>query len=150
MKPGLPQLLVGAATALGTRVLPALDPQSYAAGDAKLLAAILILAAQDVGRSADRLVRENRTMRGLFADAAEAPIGISLAGKLSEAASGSDESLTVESLEAEHDRLSELLIELHEAVEQSSADWAAALDGRIWAHLQSAAEARALILPVIG
>lgn len=150
MRPGLPHLLVGAATAIGTRILPALDPRSYAAGDAKMLAAMLIIMAQDVGRAADRLARENRVMRALFADAADAPLGVALAGKLSQAAASSDDSLVVDDLEREHDRLSTILIELHEAVEQSAADWAVALDARIWAHLRNAADARAVVLPVIG
>ena len=150
MKPGLPQLLIGAATAIGTRILPALDPDSYAAGDAKMLAALLILMAQDAGRVADRLSRENRAMRALFADAAETPVGVALAGKLAEAASSSDESLIVDDLEGEHDRLTAILIDLHETVEQSSADWAERLNTRIWSFLKQAAEARAVMLPVIG
>ena len=89
-------------------------------------------------------------MRALLADAAEAPVPVALAGKLVEAAASNDQSLIVEDLQAEHDRLTAILIELHETVEQSGADWAEQLNLRIWDYLRNAAEARAVMLPVIG
>lgn len=59
MKPGPAHLLLGAATTLGSRVIPSIDPASYSAGDAKMIAILLLMLAQDAGRATDRVARRS-------------------------------------------------------------------------------------------
>lgn len=136
-----PQMLMGLAGVLGTRVIPALDAENYAAGDAKSVALLLVLLAQDADRAADRLVSENAAMRGIFSDAtAAAP---SLAARMADAVRSTEADMRISTLQASHDRLTELLIELHGLVEEADVE----INHRIWAYLGAAAEARALFLP---
>lgn len=130
MIPAAPQMLLSLAGALGGRVLPALDPDAYAAGDTKTIALMLVLLAQDADGAADRLARENAEMREILGEEAITP---------------ADYRMSV--LKAEHDRLTALLIDLHTRVEDGDDE---ATNRRIWAHLRAAAEARALVLPEMG
>jgi hypothetical protein len=141
------QLLIGAATALGGRIMPELPEGSYAMGDARMLAVMLVLLAQDVDRAADRLASENASMRALFADAATHPLDPELKTRLLELAATADASFLVSTLESTHDLLSATLIELHAAVEATKGDWAEQLNIRIWQFLRSSAESRAVVLP---
>jgi hypothetical protein len=144
------QLLIGAATALGGRIMPELPEGSYATGDAKMLAVMLVLLAQDVDRAADRLASENAGMRSLFAAATAHPLDLALKTRLADLATTTDASLVVGALEATHDILSEALIALHAALETVEAAWAKEMNVRIWQFLQSSAESRAVVLPSLA
>lgn len=130
MIPAAPQMLLSLAGALGGRILPALDPDNYAAGDTRTIALMLVLLAQDADRAADRLVRENGEMRDILGDEAVVPGDFRIAA-----------------LQAEHDRLTALLIALHASVEDAEDEGSRSTERRIWAYLRTAAENRALVLP---
>jgi hypothetical protein len=144
------ELLIGAATALGERIMPELPEGSYATGDAKMLAVVLVLLAQDVDRAADRLASENAAMRSLFAGAATHPLDPALKTRLADLATTTDASLVISALEAAHDKLSGALIELHAAAESIEADWAEQMNVQIWQFLRSSADSRAVVLPSLA
>jgi hypothetical protein len=146
MKPTMDHLLISMATTLATTIIPEMPETSYALGDAKMLAALAILLAQEVDRAADVLVRENAAIRALFAQAAEMPVG-GLGVQLGKAATSTDASLRVSVLEAGNAELKAVLIDLHALVDDSSADWAKAIDAKIWAILNQGAQDRMLVLP---
>lgn len=147
MKPGQAHLLMGAAMTLGTRVIPALDPASYSAGDAKMIAILLLMLAQDAGRATDRLVRENAALRTLFTEAAQLPLSPELLSRIEAAVTSPRHSLLLDDLEAEHCVLEALLIDLHGHVETIGQLWAASLNSAIWQYLLKRAEDRMLVLP---
>jgi hypothetical protein len=147
MRPGAAQLLIGAATTLGTRIIPSLDAKSYAEGDAKMIGALLILLAQDAERATDRLVLENAALRALFARAAGHPLAGETVERLKAAAAQQEESFLLADLQHAHDRLEAILIDLHAEVEVVQQDWARSLESAIWSYLLCSAEDRMLVLP---
>ncbi len=146
MKPSMDHLLISMATALGTKIIPDMPETSYALGDAKMVAALAILLAQEVDRAADVLATENAALRILFAKAATLPIE-DLGAKLTELAKSCDASLRVSVLEAGNAELKAMLIDLHALVEDIDADWARSLDAEIWGLLTKGAANRMLVLP---
>lgn len=149
MKPGVDQLLMSIATTLATRILPELGPESYATGDARMSAALAVMIAQEADRAADTLVRENRAMHGLFAKAQALPLPTTLLSSLTEEADGTDEDLRISALTPVHDRLTEKLIALHAAVEESPAAETRAIEREIWAFLLKGAEDRMVVMPAM-
>jgi hypothetical protein len=148
MKPGVDQMLIGAATALATRVLPQIDPANYASGDVKTIAVLLFLLAQETGRASGRLMAESAAMRGIFAQAAALSLPEDLSARIAAIVAEAGETATdLASLEAVHDRQMMLLIELHAAVEDSTEESARGVNSAIWALLTQYAAARALVLP---
>lgn len=99
-----------------------------------LAGALALMASEEAERAAERLTTENRIVRELLRE------GLPLAGASSAAveaglATPAAANLLVSSLQAENDALRRALIELHAAVEDSSAPEAAAFNERIWAEL---------------
>lgn len=146
MKPTMDHLLISMATTIGTKIIPEMPETSYALGDAKMVAALAVLLAQEVDRAADVLVRENAAIRALFARAAEMPVG-PLRAQLAQAAVTTDANLRVSLLEANNAALRTLLIDLHALAEAREANWAVRLDYRIWTILKQGAQDRMLVLP---
>ena len=146
MKPTMDHVLISMATTLGLRVVPAMPETSYALGDAKMVAGLAVLLAQEVDRAADVLARENAALRALFLRAAALPVG-ALARTLASAGASSEANLRVSVLEQGNAALKTLLIDLHIAAEESDADWADDLDREIWAVLKQGAKDRELVLP---
>jgi hypothetical protein len=146
MKPSMDHLLISMATTVGLKIIPEMPETSYALGDAKMVAALSILLAQEVDRAADVLVQENTAIRALFAAAAGEPV-VGLATPLAEAAKSVDANIRVSTLEMGNAVLKALLIQLHELVEANDAAWAKRLNEEIWAILKSGAQARMLVLP---
>ena len=92
MKPGIDQLLMALATTLAARILPQLETQSYATGDARIAALLSVLLAQEADRAADTLARENREMRMLFLTASRLDLIPALRVRLAhDAAPGADQ-----------------------------------------------------------
>ena len=146
MKPSMDHLLMTMVGTIASRIIPAMPEQSYALGDAKMVAAIAIILAQEVDRAADVLITENAALRALFGKAAAHELG-PLATQLAKAAQSTDSNYKVSSLEAGNACLRELLIDLHTQAEVRSEDWAKALNADIWAILKRGAEQRMLHLP---
>ncbi len=149
MKPEIDLVMQGLALTLLTEVIPDLRAE-YAVGDAAVIAAAMLSAAQEFDRAADVRAAENGEMRALFAEAARMVEDSSLRDRLTRAAESRDASLRVSVLNQANDQLKTLLIELQAHVEESRAGWAPALEKRIWAHLVEAAGRRKLLLPVLG
>lgn len=147
MSPSISQLHMALVTTLATRILPELDPDSYATGDARMASVIALLLAQETDRAADTLARENREMRALFKRAAELPFAAKLKEQLLESGDGRDADLRISALTIAHDKLTQVLIELHEAVETDAA--AHDLDREIWQFLLKGAESRLLVMPAM-
>ena len=147
MKPRLDALIIGAATTIATRLIPAISEESYAMGDAQLTALTLILVAQEVDRAADTLWRENAAMRVLFGDLADQPALGDMRDDLRAAALTTDQNLRISTLSVAHDGLSSLLIMLHTRVEEIDEDWAKAANRSILRLLKDGAAARMVAMP---
>ena len=146
MKPSMDHLLMTMVGTLGERIIPALPEECHALGDAKMVAAMAIILAQEVDRAADVLITENASLRALFGKAAAHDLG-PLTAQLAEAAQSTDTDYKVSTLEAGNARLRTVLIVLQSKVEEHSEDWAKALNADIWAILKRGAEQRMLHLP---
>jgi hypothetical protein len=148
MKPGVDHLLMLMAGTLATKISDAMPADHYAAGDAKMLALLNILLAQEIDRAADRLVRENGALRALFARAAPhlPPL---LRERVAEVAASSDANLLLSTLEGGNALLKDLLIEVHIVAETETADWAAPLNRDILALLKQGAQDRMFVLPPV-
>lgn len=149
MKPGIDQLLTTLATTLATRILPQLDAQSYATGDARIAALLSILLAQEADRAADTLSRENREMRMLFLAASKMDLMPSLRVRLAHDAALEEADIRLSTLSAAHDRYSETLMALQIAIEDLDAEWARLLNKEIWQFLVRASESRLLFMPAM-
>jgi hypothetical protein len=145
MKPGMAELLAGIAGATASRLIPAIDPESYATGDAKMIIALAVFLAQEVDRAADVLVCENAEMRRLFARMTEEKLPAELGARLAQAASGSDANLRISTLDPANAELRAVLIDLHIWAEEHSP----ATNTAIWDILKKSAANRALVMPQI-
>ncbi len=148
MKPGVDHILMLMAGTLATKVSDAMPADHYAAGDAKMLALLNVLLAQEVDRAADRLVRENGALRALFARASR-HLPPPLRECVAEAAVSTDANFLLSTLEGGNARLKDLLIEVHIVAETETADWAASLNRDILALLKQGAEERMFVLPPV-
>ena len=149
MKPGIDQLLTGLVTTIATRIIPELDPNSYAVGDAKMAAVLAMFVAQEADRAADTYVRENREMRVMFLAASLMDLLPALRVRLAHDAALEEADLKLATLAALHDRHSETLIALHATVETIDADWAENLNREICQFQLRAAESRLLVMPAM-
>jgi hypothetical protein len=149
MKPGLEMMLPGLAGTLALRVLPELPPESYAVGDTRLTAALLLMIAQQAEKAADVLANENAAMRALFARAADTPLEKVQRAQLRTAAGTSDPNLRITTLEAGNAALTALLITLHADVEARAEPWAQEIDQAIWAIIIKGSVDRMLELPAV-
>jgi hypothetical protein len=146
MKPSMDHLLMTMVNSVATRIIPAIHEENYALGDAKMVAAMAIILAQEVDRAADVLIAENAALRGLFAKAAEQSLE-DLSDRVGQAAASQDANYRVSTLEAGNAALRATLIDLHAYVEDQDETWANAIDAEIWAILRQGAERRMLHLP---
>ena len=149
MKPEIDLVMQGLALTLITEVMPELHAE-YSLGDAGVIVAAMLAAAQEYDRAADVRATDNAEMRALFAEAARVVEDRVLQDRLTQASDTRDASLRVSSLNEANDRLKALLIELQVYVEECRADWAPVLEKRVWAHLVQSAARRKLLLPVLG
>jgi hypothetical protein len=146
MKPSMDHLLMTMVNSVATRIIPAIHEENYALGDAKMVAAMAIILAQEVDRAADVLIAENTALRALFATATAQPLG-DLSDRVEQAAASQDANYKVSTLEAGNAVLRATLIDLHAYVEDQDEPWARAIDAEIWVILRQGAERRILHLP---
>ncbi len=149
MKPSLPQMMMGAATALTREILPNVRGDTYAIASAGTIGTMMILMAQETDRMVDTLVVELDAIQALFEEAAKAPLAGDLRKRLAAAAKRPRRSLKMSSLEEDALVLKALLIELHAAVEAESFDWAEALEAKIWEILNLSAQCRLVYMPTL-
>ena len=143
MRPSLGKYLSGATGTLGREIAPHLDT-AYARAQIGAIGMVLGFVAREADRAAETLVNEQDALRALFASAAGAPLPDDLRTRLAAAESAARASLRISDLERENAALKALLIELHEAVEQSEA--CAGLEAQIWNILKDGAKARVISL----
>ncbi|HVZ68971.1 MAG TPA: hypothetical protein VG891_05875 [Rhizomicrobium sp.] len=141
MNPEIDQILNLSALKLMTDLAPAMGAQ-YDQGMTQVVAALLIMSAQEYDRAADVRAAENADMRVLFAELAPVVGDADLRRELEEASAGRDESLRVSALNAANERLRRLLIRLQVHIEDSGGD-----TRRIWEVLKAMAGRRTLVLP---
>jgi hypothetical protein len=148
VKPGIDQILMSFATTLATRIAPELAPDSYATGDARIVAMLSVLVAQETDRAADTLARENREMRMLFLGASLMDVLPALRVRLGSDAAMEEPDFRLSTLSGAHDRYTETLMALQASIEGINDEWARALNREIWQFLLRSAEARLLVLPM--
>lgn len=149
MKPSIDQHLMALTGVLATKIAPAIPDGNYAAGDAKMSAALALMLAQEVDRRADTVWRENSAMRTLFLEAARLELPDILRRQVNDAQLWDDSSLRISALEANHDKLSRLLIALHATIECDADPAFQRLNAAIWDFLEQSAIRRELVLPAI-
>lgn len=143
MKPQVPRTLQGLAGTLLAELAPRLA-DDYAQKNAAVVAGLLLVAAEEWDRAAERRVAEHAALRRLFAEVAPRVESAPLRERLEEAARGRDPGLRISLLDQENARLRGLLIELHEHLEGQPGDAARALEERVWAELRAEVERRAI------
>jgi hypothetical protein len=114
MTPNVKDILRGCAVALATPPSPDAGPD-YAASRFGVVSMLIVAAANEADTAAAAAATENTDMRALFAEAAS--YDSALGGRLSTAAAGANDDLTVPALDAANADLRRLLIQLHERVE---------------------------------
>jgi hypothetical protein len=140
MTPQITAVLFDFASRLGQSVAPELN-NPYRVGEVSLMAAVLMMAAEDFDRAADRLAEENAAVRGLLRQGSTlAPA--SLAARLGDLAATADADLKVSTLQAANDAVRGALIELHAWVEGQNGPAAEALNAAIWRELSRSTERR--------
>jgi len=143
MKPEVPRTLQGLAGTLLAEIAPRLA-EDYAQKTAGVVAGLLLVAAEEWDRVAERRVAEHAALRRLFAEAAPAVASAPLRERLEGAARGSDPGLRVSLLEQENARLRGLLIELHAHLEAQPGAAARRLEELVWEELRAEVERRAI------
>jgi hypothetical protein len=134
---------------LATRMLTGLIPKAadaYMAADIGMLAGLVRLVAQDFDRAAEVLMSDIDGAAVIFREAAPHTADAALKRRMAEAAALRPRSLRIEALNAQADFSTRVLIDLHAAVEAAAdagAEWAAALDHKIWAFLDDYVAKRA-------
>lgn len=118
--------------------LPTSFEQSALGRHAILLGAV----AEEFDRAVSRRIEENRALRALFADAARSIPGSDLRSRLLAACKTEDLSFKVRDLDESNCGLRNLLIELHEQVEQLDGEQARSLEEAIWRELARSTERR--------
>ncbi len=143
MNPSPPRVLQGVAANLLSEILPRI-PTPFGQQLVGIAAMLDMMVAEEFDRAADRLVTENRIVRGLLAagrDILGEAVPPTVTAALDTPAAAS---LRVSDLQRENDVLRAALIDLHAAVEISPAPTARELDERIWEELVESTRRRHL------
>lgn len=134
MRPDPGRVLQGVAVNLLTNVMQEIRTP-FGQQTVGIAGSLALMAGEEFDRAADRLVGENRIVRGILTDGLPL-VDDSAAPAVSTAlATPSAPDFRVSSLLAENDALRTGLTALHAAVEHSAAPGARDLDERIWAEL---------------
>jgi hypothetical protein len=134
---------------LAARILFDLIPKAtdaYTMADLGMLAGLVRMVGQDFDRAAQVLASDLEAARAIFQEAAPHIRNEDLKRRLAEAAASRPESLAIPVLNTHADIAMRVLIDLHATVEdalEAGADWAPALDRRIWGFLDEYVAKRA-------
>jgi len=135
--------LHGVARTLRERIAPALD-DDFAKEAVRLAELMVTICANAVDDAASVRVAENARIRAMFAQAATLDLpDHSLAARLDEASQSKDPGLRISELDLENGRLRQLLVQLHEAVENLAGDAPRDMDRAIWQMHRETEAARA-------
>lgn len=149
MKPDVPVVMNQFFGKMLLELGPALEG-TYAAGSASVMGLMMFMAGEEYERGAQVRVEDIAELRDIFGEAAGLITDATLKQKLGEAAQGREASLRISELDLAHGQLADTLIELQSFLETTQADWAAALEERIYVHLARSAEARRMPYPDMG
>jgi hypothetical protein len=140
MTPQITAVLFDFAGRLGQTIAPDLKTP-YRAGEASLMAAVLMMAAEDVDRAADRLAAENAAVRVLL-DQGSKLAPATLASRWADLAGTLDADLKISTLQGANNTLRGALVELHAWVEDQGGPGAKALEAAVWRELAASTERR--------
>ena len=143
MRPEATRFLGVAAGHLMLKTAGALG-SGYEQSSVSVMGLMLTQLADEFERAAARRVEENRALRRIFTDAADAVADDGLRAKIANASSGDDPDLAVSALEQSNCELRALLIELHAYVEELDTEAARRVDAEIWRELVTSTERRKL------
>jgi hypothetical protein len=141
MIPPVTTVMQTLAISLMTEIGPQVQPE-YQQKSLGMLAVLLLMGSEDVERAAARRVEENAELRRIFGEAAACVVDDALRARLEEAAVGTDGSLLISELERANGELRELLIALHERVEELDTAEAKRIEAEIWSELRTSTERR--------
>jgi len=143
VKPEVPATLQALAGVLLAEIAPRLV-DDYTQKTSGVAAGLLLVAAEEWDRAAERRVQENRALRRLFAEAAPQVRSEGLRRRIELASRSRDPSLRLSSLDERNALLRGLLIELHAHVESLTGPAATRLEAQIWDELRAGVERRAI------
>ena len=141
MIPPVAAVMQTLAISLMTEIGPQVRPE-YQQKTLGMLAVLLLMGSEDVERAASRRVEENAELRRILGEAAACVADDALRAQLEEAAAGTDGSLLISQLERTNGELRELLIALHERVEELDTAEAKRVEAEIWSELRTSTERR--------
>jgi hypothetical protein len=130
---------------IGTDLIPK-AADAYMAADLGYMTALLGMVAQDFDRAADVLQSQHEALVPVLREAALRLADPDLAGRIEAALDAAPPSLRISNLTVRADATLRLLIEAHAGVEAAAlagADWAEALNARIWRFLEAQTSAEA-------
>lgn len=146
MNPSLPELLTGALVALSD-IPPPEAMGDFMGGKIGVIGLISFLCAQEAERGVAVRVAENRSIRALFDEAADAGWAPEQSADLRVLAATADDDLTLSALDRANAALRTALIALQAAVEADPAPQARDRERKLMALLLDHARARRLVLP---
>ena len=141
MIPPVATVMQTVAVSLMTEIAPQIQPE-YHQKSFGMLAMLLLMGSEEWDRAAARRVEENAELRRIFGEAAGCVADDALRARLEEAAAGTDDSLLISQLDRGNDELRELLIALHERVEELDTAEAKRVEAEIWSELRASTERR--------
>ena len=125
------------------RVIPAISP-TYHQGTIGMLAATLLIVAEEWDRAASWRVEENQRLRELFGNSAPGVKDDALRTKLVALSGTEDKDLHISALTANNSALRAALIDLHRYVESARTDDSRRIEAAIWRELVDSTERRRL------
>jgi hypothetical protein len=143
MRPEVRSILGQISGTLLTDLAP-LVPIDYLQKNTAVISVILMCAAEEWDRAADRRVKENREIRSLFKEAAPRVLDAQLAKRLEEASGEMEASLNVSVLDRTNDELRSLLVELQAYAEDLNSSEGRQIEAAIWRELRTSTERRTL------
>ena len=128
---------------LGTRLLTDVLPRTedaYTAADLGMTYSLIDMVAQDYDRAADVLVSDDAGLRAILREAQPLVAEGALRDRIAAALASQADGLRIGQLSAHADQMLKVFIDLHhatETAEEQGAPWAAALNLKLWAFLDS-------------
>ena len=143
MRPEISRVFQTFAMDLMVRVIPEIG-SAYHQGTIGMMAAMLLIAADEWDRGASRRVEENARLRELFGAAAAVVKDAALSDRIVALAATRDGDLRISALEKNNCDLRAALIDLHAHVEGLEGGRARRVEDEIWRELAKSTERRLL------
>ena len=141
MRPSCDHILRTIGEVLATRYIP-IQPSDHAKSELGLTALVLGVIAEEFERVAHRRIEENREMRKIFKQAVSVVTNDDLKNRLREASEKMEVDFHTSALDQLNCELQEVLIELHDHIEDLEGDAARELEETIWQELEKRVKRR--------